>query len=174
MLNNLLVNNNMNKWLVVCTLTHRENYACENLMRQHFHIYCPMLTKRIKHARNVYDAPRPLFPGYIFVEYKPKLETWRPILGTYGVKSVVRIGEQPSLLCGSFIDGLKARETDGVIRKQASPLEVGQDVAIQGGPFDGLVGKVLELRDKDRVLLLLHLLDQQTKTHVRSDMLNPI
>jgi transcriptional antiterminator RfaH len=162
------------KWLVVSTLPHRETYACENLLRQDFNIYCPMLTKRIKHARNVYDAPRPLFPGYIFVEYKPKLETWRPILGTYGVKSVVRIGEQPSLLCGSFIDGLKARETDGVIRKQTSPLEVGQDVAIQGGPFDGLVGKVIELRDKDRVLLLLHLLDQQTKTHVRSDMLNPI
>jgi transcriptional antiterminator RfaH len=133
-----------------------------------------MVTKRIKHARVIQDVSRPLFPGYVFVEHRPQLQTWRPILGTHGVKSVVRTGERPSLLCGSFIDGLKACEVDGVICKPTAPLSVGQDVAVQGGPFHGLVAKIIELREKDRVLVLLDYLNNQTKVHLRSDMLTPV
>ncbi len=161
------------KWLVVQTLPHREAYARDNLVRQDFHAYCPMITKRIRHARRAHDAPRPLFPGYIFVEHRQQ-QTWRPITGTFGVKTLVRSGDQPSLLCGSFIEGLRARESAGVICAPAAALAVGQQVAIQGGPLDGLVGKIIELREKDRVLVLLNLLEQQTRTHVHADMLSPL
>jgi transcriptional antiterminator RfaH len=161
------------KWLVIATHPHRELFAISNLKRQDFDAYCPMIMKRIRHARRVYDDPRPLFPGYIFVAFQPA-QNWRPILGTYGVKSLVRNGEEPGLLGGSFIDAMKSRERDGVIRKLAAELEAGQRVEVQGGPFDGLVGEILELRDKERVLVLLNMLDQQTKTHLRVDMLNPI
>jgi transcriptional antiterminator RfaH len=162
------------KWLVVSTLPHRESYASEHLSRQKFNVYYPKIIKRIKHARSVCDAPRPLFPGYVFVEHRSDMRSWRPILGTHGVKALVRSGEQPGLLCGSFIEGLKAREQDGVVRKPAAEFEVGQDVVVQGGPLDGLVGKILELRENDRVLVLLNLLHQQTRTHVRADMLNAV
>lgn len=162
------------KWLVVNTQPHRESYACEHLLRQNFHMYCPMVTARIKHARSVHDAPRPLFPGYIFVEHRLENQPWRVILGTKGVKSLVRTGEQPSLLCGSFIAGLKARELGGVIRKPAVSLRVGQHVAVQGGPLDGFAGLIIEMRGKDRVLVLLSLLDQETRTHMRAERLHPI
>jgi hypothetical protein len=36
-----------------------------------------MILKRIKHARRVYDAKRPLFPGYIFVERPAQRHLWR-------------------------------------------------------------------------------------------------
>ena len=70
------------------------------------------------------------------------------------------------MISGSFIAGLKAREQDGVIQKPAIDLQVGQQVVVEGGPLDGLVGKIIELREKDRVLVLLNLLHQQTKTHI--------
>jgi transcriptional antiterminator RfaH len=162
------------KWLVVNTQPHRESYACEHLLRQRFHVYCPMITMRIRHARSVHDAPRPLFPGYLFVKHHLENQAWRPILGTQGVKSLVRTGEQPSLLCGSFIEGLKARELEGVIRKPDVPLRVGQRVAVQGGPLDGFVGLIIEMRGKDRVLVLLNLLDQETRTHLRTESLYPL
>jgi transcriptional antiterminator RfaH len=162
------------KWLVVNTLAHQETYACEHLLRQNFRVYCPMITKRIKHARSVHDAARPLFPGYIFVEHRLQQPSWRPILGTRGVRSVVRTGERPSLLCGSFIEGLKARESGGVIRKPAAPLQVGQHVAVQGGPLDGFAGLIIELRENDRVLVLLDLLNRPTRTSVPADSLNPL
>ena len=162
------------RWLVVNTLPHREIYAREHLLRQDFSVYCPMVTKYVRHARSAYDAARPLFPGYIFVEHRPRNQVWRPILGTHGVKSLVRTGEQPSLLCDSFIKQLKAREADGVIRKPAHSLQVGQSVTVQGGPLDGFVGMIIEMRDKDRVTVLLNLLDRQTRTSLSANNVNPL
>ncbi len=130
-----------------------------------------MIVKRIKHARRVYDAKRPLFPGYIFVERPVQRHLWRPLLGTFGVRSVVCQGETPSLLPAGFVESLKAREVEGAIQKPEIPFRTGQSVAINGGPFDGLVGQILEIRESDRVLLLLNLLNQQTRVHVEAKML---
>jgi transcriptional antiterminator RfaH len=160
-------------WIVLTTKPHCESSASENLGRQGFNFYCPMIIRRIRHARKAYDAPRPLFPGYVFVELG-RNNRWRPILGTYGVRSIVRNGEVPAMLPAEFVEGLKSREIDGAIRKPENPFQPGQPVAICGGPFDGLVGQILELRENDRVLLLLDLLNQQAKVYVGADLLSPV
>ena len=54
-------------------------------------IFCKII-KRISHARRAYDAPRPLFPGYLFIERETGLH-WRPILGTFGIRTVVCHGK---------------------------------------------------------------------------------
>ncbi|MGE0854091.1 MAG: transcription termination/antitermination protein NusG [Hyphomicrobiaceae bacterium] len=158
-------------WLVVNAQPGREGFAIENLERQEFSVYCPMVLKRIRHARRAYDAKRPLFPGYLFVEHQPDLKRWRPILGTYGVRSVVRNGETPSLLDGDFIAALRAREVGGVIAKPESPFSIGDMIAIRGGAFDGLVGEIIAMREKDRAVVLLNLLNQQVKAQVSVDAL---
>jgi transcriptional antiterminator RfaH len=158
-------------WIVLTTHPHREDFAIENLVRQDYEAYCPMIVKRIKHARRVYDTKRPLFPGYIFVERPARRQLWRPLLGTFGVRSVVCNGETPSLLPAGFVESLKAREIDGAIQKPEMPFKPGQSVTINSGPFDGLVGQILEIRESDRVLLLLNLLNQQTRVHVDTNML---
>ena len=56
-------------------------------------------------------------------------------------------------------------------RNPKSPFKPGQSVAINGGAFDGLVGQILEIRESDRVLLLLNLLNQQTRVHIETKML---
>ena len=158
-------------WMVLTTHPHREEFAMENLVRQDYEAYCPVIVRRIKHARRAYDAKRPLFPGYVFVERPAERHLWRPLLGTFGVRSVVCNGETPSLLPVGFVENLKAREIDGAIQKPVSPFKPGQSVTINGGPFDGLVGQILEIRESDRVLLLLNLLSQQTRVHIETKML---
>jgi transcriptional antiterminator RfaH len=161
------------RWIVLTTKPCCESLASENLGRQGYIFYYPMTMRRIRHARKTYDAPRPLFPGYIFVELGAS-NRWRPILGTYGVRSIVRNGEVPAVLPAEFVEGLKSREIDGAIRKPENPFQPGQAVAIRSGPLDGLVGQILELRENDRVLLLLDLLNQQAKVHVGADLLSPL
>jgi transcriptional antiterminator RfaH len=161
------------RWIVLTTKPCCENVASENLGRQGYNFYYPMTIKRIRHARKAYDAPRPLFPGYIFVELGAN-DRWRPILGTYGVRSIVKNGDAPALLPPEFVEGLKSREINGAIRKPQNAFQPGQAVAICRGPLDGLVGQILELRENDRVLLLLDLLNQQAKVHVGADLLSPL
>ena len=156
-------------WIVVATHSNREHVAIENLKRQNYVVYCPMVFKRIRHARRAYDAHRPLFPGYIFVQAVS--QSWRPIAGTFGVRSVVQNGDTLAFLPSGFVESLKARETGGVISRPVAAFKHGQTVIINGGQFDGLVGRIEEIRERDRIMLLLNLLNQQTKVHVLRGML---
>jgi transcriptional antiterminator RfaH len=161
------------RWIVLTTQPHREIFASENLLRQGFAVYCPMIVRRIRHARRAFDAPRPLFPGYLFVEHWPGLDRWRSVLGTYGVRSLVCHGDTPALVPEGFVESLQSREESGIIRRPDKPLEPGQDVIVNGGPFDGLAGQILEIRERDRILLLLDLLNRRARVHVDAGLLVP-
>ena len=161
-------------WVVAATRQHRESFALENLARQGFTAYCPMIKKHIRHARRAFDAPRPLFPGYVFVEYEAGLHCSRALLGTYGVRSVICHGEIPARLPEGFVEALKAREAGGVISMPGAPFEPGQEVAVQGGPFDGLIGRIAGIGEHDRVLVLLDLLNRQAKVHLPGQSLRLI
>lgn len=154
------------RWFVVQTHPHREPLAIENLRRQGYTVYCPLVRRRVRHARRAYDAERPLFPGYVFVADTPSARHWRPILSTLGVRSLVRAGDRPGALDGAFITALQAREVDGVIGLPDENLKPGQRVEVQGGPMDGVVGTILETRESQRHLILLDFLNASIKANI--------
>jgi len=161
-------------WIVINTRPHAEHTALENLQRQAFDVYCPMLRKRRSHARSVITVLRPLFPGYLFARPSRKARRWRSILSTYGVRSVVRAGEEPICIDHGFIASLKAREVEGAIARPASPYEVGQKVRITGGPFDGIVTTIIDLDEEERVVVLLEVLKRATKLTLNADGVTPV
>jgi transcriptional antiterminator RfaH len=157
---------NHGEWFVLSTHPHREAEALKNLARQSFSAYCPMIMKHIRHARRTYDAARPLFPGYVFVAQEGEGQRWRPLNSTLGVRSLLMCGELPARLPAGFVEDLKAREVNGSICKPEKPFEIGQQVTIQGGAFDGIIGQIVEMRENDRVLVLLDLLNRQTRVQI--------
>jgi transcriptional antiterminator RfaH len=158
-------------WLVLVTHPHRESQAIENLMRQNFRAYCPMTVKHIRHARRAYDAQRPLFPSYVFVEQQSLQQRWRPLLSTFGIRSVITHDDKPAKLPHGFVEGLKAREVDGAIGIPETPFQIGQQVTIKGGAFDGLIGQIVQMKPNDRVLVLLDLLQRKTTVHIHAKQL---
>lgn len=160
-------------WIVASTHAHRERVALENLARQDFTAYCPLIRKRIRHARRAQDVLRPLFPGYVFVRVDPDLGRWRPILSTVGVRRVVSSGDRPSLMAEDFIAGLKAREVDGVVTRPPVRYEVGQKVRIMGGAFDGLIATILDLDEKERLVVLMDILSRPTRVRIASQAVMP-
>ena len=152
--------------VVVNTQPHREHLAVENLQRQEFIPYCPLIRRRRRHARRVTDVLRPLFPGYLFVRINPDLERWRPMLSTFGVRSVVRCGDKVSLLDDAFVQAIRAREIEGVISRPESPYQIGQQVRVNGGAFDGLVATIIEMHERDRLTVLMQLLSRVVKVRV--------
>jgi transcriptional antiterminator RfaH len=150
-------------WAAVNTQPHRERVALENLMRQEFDVYCPLIRKRVRHARRAQNVLRPLFPGYVFVRVSLSAPRWRPILSTIGVKTLVRCGAGPSLIAHDFIESLKAREIDGAIARPARPYRIGQQVRIAGGAFDGIVATIIEMDERDRIVVLMDMLNRPVK-----------
>lgn len=134
------------------------------MQRQGYETYCPMLQKTIRHARKSQQVLRPLFPGYIFAGTTPDAQ-WRSMHSTVGVRRVLSFGERPCLLSNSFIDALRAREIDGAIIKPTHPYKIGQQVRLTSGAFDGLIATILEVDEKQRLVLLLELLSQSVRVH---------
>lgn len=160
-------------WIVVNTQPHRERVAQENLSRQDFVVYCPMIRKRCSHARKVETVLRPLFPSYLFVQASRTLGRWRPIHSTYGVRTIVRTGEQPSFVDNEFIVSLRKREVDGGVVRPPSPYQVGQRVRVAAGSFDGIVATIIEMDEKDRLVVLLDFMNRATRVKLKSEWVTP-
>jgi len=161
-------------WAVVNTHPHKERIALENLQRQEFGAYCPLIKRRRSHGRRVDEVLRPLFPSYLFVKINPEEQRWRPILSTLGVRTLIRAGDQLSLIDDAFVQSLKGRELDGVIARPASPYRVGQQVRMAGGAFDGLVATIIEMHERDRLTVLMQLLSQAVKVKIDEQQISPV
>jgi transcriptional antiterminator RfaH len=160
-------------WIVVNANAHRERMVLENLQQQSLHAYCPMIRKHRSHARRIETVLRPLFTGYLFVQANADLTWWRPMQSMQGVRSVVRTGGDPSFIADAFIAGLKMREVDGAIVRPPSPYQIGQEVRIAGGPFDGFIATILDLDERDRMLVLLDVMQRGVKIRLNGEMVTP-
>ena len=160
------------KWLVINTQPQREALALASLEQQGFEPYMPLIARVIRHARRVTHVKRPLFPGYMFVRTPPD-QRWHPILRTFGVRSLVRCGEAASTIDDEFVAALKLREIDGVVCKPASPFKVGQPIIVQNPSMEGLVGHIIELRENERIIVLLKLLNQEVRVNLQQTDIRP-
>jgi transcriptional antiterminator RfaH len=161
-------------WLVVNTHPHREKLAMDNLARQNFETYCPQIRKTVRAQARAREVLRPLFPNYLFVHLDPQERArWRPILSTYGVRRLIRFGDQTPSLDPAFVDALRAREVDGAVVKPPVPYEVGQEVCIAGGSFDGVVARILQIDPHQRLTVLMELLGQTVRGRIHADQVSP-
>ncbi len=157
------------RFAVVNTHPHKERSVIDHLDRQGYVGYYPRLLQRVSHARKVREVLRPMFPGYLFVSLDCTVQRWSPIASTVGVRRIVTFGDRPALLDADFIAALKAREIDGSVIRPENPYTVGDNVRLVSTAFDGIVAKIVELKDQERIVVLLELLQRTVKltTEVR-------
>jgi transcriptional antiterminator RfaH len=160
-------------WGVVNTHPHRERVALENLARQEFDAYCPLVRRRVRHARRVDDVLRPLFPGYLFVRLSPHMRRWRSIMSTLGVRMLVRFGEQLAFIEDDFVQALRSHEIDGAIVRPTSSYMVGQTVNVVSGPLSGLAATIIDMDDKDRLVVLMNILNRPVKVQIAARVVIP-
>ena len=96
------------------------------------------------------------------------------MLSTFGVRSIIRCGAEVSLLDENFVRAIRAREVDGVVVRPENPYQVGQEVRMSGGAFDGLVGTIIALHERERLTVLMQMLGGAVKVHLYEDQLSPV
>ena len=162
-------------WYVVQTKPNREMQALSHLERQGFSVWMPKCSRLIKHARQTKKVLRPLFPGYVFVQFDPTFTQWRAINNTVGVICLVSFGSAPSILDVDFVNSLKTYENEqGIIEASVEGLKVGASVEILDGPMTGIVGKLVRIDTTDRVTILLELLGNLVHSKVAKQNIVPV
>jgi transcriptional antiterminator RfaH len=161
----------MTYWCAVNTQVNAEDKAVFHLMRQGFNVLLPKHLKRRAHARKVDWVPRPLFPGYLFVEIDPESSPWRAIRSTVGIFDVIRFGDRPAAIPEQVIDEIKARQDDAGLVKthEGNRFKPGDPVRVLQGALGEFEALFESTDDRNRVTVLLSLLGRQVRARVNKN-----
>ena len=164
----------MISWYAVYTRPQSEVLALENLLRQGYQAYLPRYRTQLSHARRLRSVLRPLFPRYLFAGLDRSAMRWRPILSTIGVSDVVRAGDEPLPVAAAVVERLREEERDGGFDRvgRSRPLQLGELVRISAGACEEMIGRLIELRGPDRVVVLLDLLGRPVRAQVAAAAVN--
>jgi transcriptional antiterminator RfaH len=153
--------------MVVQVKRHKERLVQASLSREAIPAYLPLVRQWPRPA--VGSDVGPLFPGYLFCQ--PLLARLGLVTGCSGVVRLVNFGDGPARVGPEVVAYLRSRAgSDGVI--QIDPVLPGREVIITEGPLRGLEAVVeRRLTARQRVLVLLELLQRQTRVELPEDWL---
>jgi transcriptional antiterminator RfaH len=161
----------MAQWYVIQCKPREERRALENLERQGFSCFLPMLSvEKLRHG-SVRAVPEPLFPGYLFISLDELTGNWHPIKSTRGVIQLVRVREYPIPMPDAVIDGIRTRLTTNTPR--IPYLKPGERVRITEGPFSDLEAIFIASDGQERVVLLLNILNQEQRLSFAAKVVRP-
>ena len=103
-----------------------------------------------------------VFPGYVLVRMKMTEESWHAVRYTPGVTGFVSSGNDPVPLEPSEVERIHQRMAEEIPRPKID-LEIGESVRVVSGPFDGFIGSVNEIDEKQgKVHVLVNMFGRDT------------
>lgn len=153
-------------WFVIHTYSGYENKVKTNLekrvnsMGMEDKIFQVMVP--VEEAMEIKDGKKKIvqkkiFPGYVLVEMVMTDDSWYVVRNTPGVTGFVGSGNRPTPLLADEVQQILRQM--GLTDQKPRPrldLEVGQNIRVRSGPFDGFIGVIDEIdieRGKLRVLV---------------------
>ncbi len=152
----------MRAWYLIYSKPQRERLALENLERQGYPSYLPLIRNRRRRKGRYVSIIEPMFPRYLFVHLSDETDNWGPIRSTLGVANMVRFGMQAARVPDSLIEMMQERDEEGVQTLTPAELEPGDQVRIVEGVMAGYEAIFQARTSKERVVLLLQLAPDRT------------
>lgn len=159
-------------WHVVQCKTRQEITAKDNLSRQRFEVYLPMMRCRHRRRYQWRDSIEALFPGYLFINVNRAHQSLSPVKSTHGVVGLVRFGDDIAVVEPAVIADLKRCEDS--LELHSDPRRVftaGETIEFIQGRFSGMRAVFAEQSGKRRAMVLMDLLGAIKRLRVPTDWL---
>ena len=163
----------MKAWYLVYSKPRQERVALDNLSRQGYQTFLPLIRLRRKRQRRYVWVTEPMFPRYLFINLSDESDNWGPIRSTIGVAGLVRFGGRPAKVPDDLVSALQSNEA-GVWEMPTPDLKSGDRVRICEGPMAGYEGIFQSRSGKERVTLLLGVVSQAARVEVALDHIEPV
>src|SRR3989442_2793548 len=121
------------------------------LSNKGFEQLLPVYRSKRKWVDRVREIDLPLFPGYVFCRFS--LEARTAVVTTPGVVDIVRSGRMFAPINPAEIAALQALIKSQLPARPWRYLEAGEQVMIEEGPLQGVVGILLQTKNSKRVIL---------------------
>lgn len=161
---NSKIDNPKRCWYLIVTKPQSEFKAQENLLRQGYETYLPLVqTSRRCNGKNI-KRTEAFFPRYLFIFLDKETDNWAPIRSTIGVAGMVRFGGMPAVVPERMINNLKTNENElGLQLIEKKELKAGDSVDIIDGPFEGYKAVYCKMKSTERVSVLLDIVGKNTQ-----------
>jgi transcriptional antiterminator RfaH len=164
------------RWYVVHTNPKEEERANSNLRAWGVETLNPKL--RTRRYNEFTGAPsyiaRPLFPRYIFAKFNACKQLPK-ISFTRGVHEIVSFGGKPTSVDEDIIQLIHERIDKNGFVQIGDELKRGDRVVVKAGPLRNFMGIFEgELKEKDRVIVLLTAITYQGRLVVSRDVLERV
>ena len=164
----------MLNWYLVYSKPRQERCSLENLERQGFECFLPLISVEKLRRKVIVVLQEPLFPRYLFIRLDASQEgrSWNPIRSTTGVSRLVTFGQIPAKVDDQLVATIRSSVSGVGIRQRH--FEPGEVVRINDGPFAGLEA-VYQMPDGDaRVMVLIDILSKKVSLSVEPPSLSKI
>ena len=161
-------------WHLLQTKPNAHVTACENLRRQGFDVFLPLITKTTKKNGKFLDITAPLFQGYIFMGTSNDLIPWKSVNATRGISKAVTLDGVYRPVNSEIIEGLQCRCNDGGVIQRLNDIAPGDRVKIEWGPFAEFICTVEDIKHNQRAWVLIDLLQRQARSEISANALSRI
>lgn len=159
-------------WYAAQTRPNGEALALLHLQRQSFNTFRPMIWE-MKGAGGK-RVMRPMFPGYVFIEFDKGQTNWLTIRSTRGISRLVsNVSSGPSRLPAALITELKSRCASNLPLGPKADFKPGELVHVTDGPFATLLATVEKVDEQARIWLLIDLLGRSARISTSLDCVVP-
>lgn len=158
-------------WHLVFCKPNQELIAQQNLQRQGFHVYLPLIRPRKRRRGKWVNTLEALFPRYLFIRSNPQVQSIAPVSSTRGAIGLVRFGGLLARVSDDLVATIRLQEDEatGLHQDDRSEFRKGAPIRVVEGPLTGMEGIFDQQDGKGRTIVLLELLGKANKIAVRRD-----
>jgi transcriptional antiterminator RfaH len=159
-------------WYVAQLKPNGFSKAVANLDRQGFQSFMPLRRKTVRHARQMRETLKPVFPGYLFILFGERHHDWRKVNSTMGVSKLISFGPNlPAPVPKNLINSLRLRCDHNNALLPLDDLAAGDRVKILSGAFSEFNGQIETLLPGDCSRLLIEFMGQTTRVDITNTAL---
>jgi transcription antitermination factor NusG len=162
------------EWYACQTRARSETRVAATLLQRNVPVFLPTVALARRWADRTRTVAFPLFPGYVFARFA--LTQLHTVISVPGLATVVRFGRRPVPVRAEDIENIRrvAAAFSVIGRKpDPQPFMKGDEVRVVGGPFEGVVGMVVEVRGNRRLLAGIRTIGLSVSIDVDISVLEP-
>ena len=160
------------RWYALYVRSRHEKTVENSLRGKGYTAFCPSYRTRRKRVDRISEIEVVLFPGYVFCQFDSSKRL--PILMTPGVVGVVRRGSKPEPVDDTEIASIRTLALSGHSVQPWPFLRIGQRIRVQAGPLAGAEGVFLRVKDEDRLVVSITLLQRAVSVVIERDVVAPL
>lgn len=146
--------NILENWYAVRTKSRHEQKVKDRLVNKSFKIFLPMIEAWSKRKDRKKKILKPLFPGYLFIDFELNKGRWLDILKTPGVANLLGYSNEPYPVPEEQISSIRTVIDSGVTISHHPYLKKGDKVKVVSGPMEGAIGILMDIHEKKQRLVI--------------------